>query len=60
VPVDVCEPLGMETLLHFTLQGIDVCARVDPAAGAPAGSRVTLAADLGHLHLIDGGSGKVL
>src|SRR5204863_400571 len=25
VAVDVCEPLGMETLLHFTLQGIDVC-----------------------------------
>src|SRR5438105_1079579 len=50
VAVDVCEPLGMETLLHFTLQGIDVCARVDPAAGAPAGSRVTLVADLNHMH----------
>jgi len=60
VPVDVCEPLGMETLLHFTLQGIDVCARVDPAAGAPAGSRVTLVADLNHMHLIDGASKKVL
>src|SRR5207247_705616 len=60
VPVDVCEPLGMETLLHFTLQGIDVCARVDPAAGAPAGSRVTLVADLNHMHLIDGESKRVL
>ena len=60
VPVDVCEPLGMETLLHFTLQGIDVCARVDPAAGAPAGSRATLVADLNHMHLIDGASKRVL
>ena len=60
VLVDVCEPLGMETLLHFTLQGIDVCARVDPSAGAPAGSRATLAADLNHMHLIDGDSKKVL
>src|SRR6266849_5154791 len=60
VLVDVSEPLGMETLLHFTLQGIDVCARVDPSAGAPAGSRATLAADLNHMHLIDGESKKVL
>ena len=60
VVVDVCEPLGMETMLHFTLQGIDVCARVDPEAGAPAGARVTLAADLNHMHLIDGASGKIL
>jgi multiple sugar transport system ATP-binding protein len=60
VPVEVCEPLGMETLLHFTLQGIDICARVDPSAGAPAGTRVQLAAHLNHMHLIDGESKRVL
>src|SRR5271155_3034874 len=30
-PVDVVEPMGMETMVHFFLDGTPVCARVDPA-----------------------------
>jgi len=32
--IDVVEPMGMETLVYFTLQGIEVCGRVNPNAGA--------------------------
>ena len=51
--------MGMETLVYFRAQGIDVCARVSPTAGATAGARLKLAADLNHMHLVDG-SGRVL
>ncbi|MBV8576784.1 MAG: sn-glycerol-3-phosphate ABC transporter ATP-binding protein UgpC, partial [Acetobacteraceae bacterium] len=33
-PVDVVEPMGMETLVHFFVDGTPVCARVDPTTPA--------------------------
>ena len=60
VTVDVVEPMGMETLVYFSLVGVDVCARVAPNAGAVAGGRMKLAADLNNLHLIDTQTDKVL
>ena len=32
--IEVTEPLGMETLVFFRMNGIDVCGRVSPDAGA--------------------------
>ena len=32
--LDVTEPMGMETLIYFTLEGAQVCGRVNPNAGA--------------------------
>ena len=32
--LDVTEPMGMETLVYFTLDGAQVCGRVNPNAGA--------------------------
>ena len=60
VTLDVTEPMGMETLVHFRVNGTDVCGRVNPAAGARDGHSMKLAADLDHMHLIDGKSGQVL
>jgi multiple sugar transport system ATP-binding protein len=60
VPLDVTEPMGMETLVHFTVNGSQVCGRVNPAAGARDGRSMRLVADLNHMHLIDGQSGQVL
>ena len=60
VPLDVTEPMGMETLVYFTIDGIELCGRVDPASGAEAGKRMRLSADLRHMHLIDADSGLVL
>ena len=57
---EVVEPMGHETLVYFTVNGIDVCACVDPGCGARPGAPLKLVADLRHLHLIDDTTGRVL
>src|SRR5262249_4227985 len=57
---EVVEPMGNETLVFFPLNGIDVCANVDPGCGAEPGKPLKLVADLRHLHLIDDSTGRVL
>ena len=32
--LDVTEPMGMETLVYFPINGTQVCGRVNPNAGA--------------------------
>ncbi len=58
--LEVCEPLGMETLVFFRIRGIDVCGRVSPEAGAREGARMRLAARMDNMHLIDDATGRVL
>jgi multiple sugar transport system ATP-binding protein len=60
VPVEVTEPLGMETLVFFTLNGTEMCARTNPTADMRPGRRAQFLADLRYMHLIDGESGRVL
>ena len=60
VELEVTEPMGMETLVYFMLDGTEVCGRVNPNAGARDGGRMKLVADLSNMHLIDDESGKVL
>jgi multiple sugar transport system ATP-binding protein len=60
VVLEVTEPMGMETLVYFRVNGTEVCGRVDPNAGAKAGAPMRLVADLNNMHLIDDASGKVL
>jgi multiple sugar transport system ATP-binding protein len=52
--------MGMETMIHFRINGTDVCGRVSPNAGARDGQGMKLMADLNNMHLIDGESGRVL
>jgi multiple sugar transport system ATP-binding protein len=58
--VDVTEPMGMETLVFLRVSGSDICARINPAAGAQPGAKLKMLADLDHMHLIDDASGRVL
>jgi multiple sugar transport system ATP-binding protein len=58
--IDVVEPMGMETLVYFTVNGAEVCGRVNPNAGAVALQPMKLRADLSNMHLIDDTTGKVL
>jgi multiple sugar transport system ATP-binding protein len=58
--LDVTEPMGMETLVYFPLNGTQVCGRVNPNAGAKDGAPLKLAADLNNMHLIDEASGRVI
>jgi multiple sugar transport system ATP-binding protein len=57
---DVTEPMGMETLVYFTLEGTQVCARVNPNAGAREGAPLRLTVDLNNMHLLNEGTGIVL
>jgi multiple sugar transport system ATP-binding protein len=57
---EVVEPMGMETLLHFWMQGNEICARVDPSTPAAPGVQQTLAADMSQMHIIDPQTDKVL
>jgi multiple sugar transport system ATP-binding protein len=58
--VDVVEPMGMETMIHFFIGEQAMCARVDPATPARHGEILPLAADLNQMHLIDNESGIVV
>jgi multiple sugar transport system ATP-binding protein len=58
---EVIEPMGMETLVHFHMEGTrDLCARLDPTIEAAPGTPITLTADLANMHLLDPESGRVL
>ncbi len=58
--IEVTEPMGMETLVYFTIGDSQVCGRVNPNAGAREGAPMRLAADLANMHLIDGATGRVV
>jgi len=58
--LDVVEPLGMETMVFFTIDGTEICGRVEPSSAADAGAPMQLHANMDHMHLIDPGSGAVI
>jgi len=60
VTLDVVEPMGMETMVFFTVDGHEVCARVEPSAATGPGQPMRLYANLNHMHLIDPASDAVL
>jgi multiple sugar transport system ATP-binding protein len=59
-PVDVVEPMGMETMVHFFLEGTPVCARIDPATHAAPSEMLPLTADMNNMHLIEPDTGLVV
>jgi multiple sugar transport system ATP-binding protein len=58
--LDVVEPMGMETMVYFTIDGTEVCGRVEPNAAGEAGASMRLHANMEHMHLIDPATGLVL
>jgi multiple sugar transport system ATP-binding protein len=60
VTLDVVEPLGMETMVFFTVNGTEVCGRVEPSSAADAGATMRLHANVDHMHLIDPANGGVI
>ena len=60
VQLDVVEPMGMETMVYFMVDGVEVCGRVNPTAAGKAGEMMPLVADLNHMHLIDPRTDQVL
>jgi len=60
VLLDVVEPMGMETMVYFIVDGVEVCGRVNPVAAGNAGEKMRLVADLNHMHLIDPTNDQVI
>jgi multiple sugar transport system ATP-binding protein len=60
VTLDVVEPMGMETMVFFTINGAEYCGRVDPNSAGEAGVKMQLHANMDHMHIIDPASGAVL
>ncbi len=60
VVLDVVEPMGMETMVYFRVDGTEVCGRVEPTAAKNSGEAMQLRANLDHMHLIDPVSNMVL
>ncbi len=58
--VDVIEPMGMETMVHFFVDDKPVTARVDPSVNAVPGETLRLSADMNQMHLIETDSGRVV
>jgi len=58
--LDVVEPMGMETMVYFTINGTEICGRVEPKSAGEAGSAMRLHANIDHMHLIDPASGAVI
>jgi len=58
--LDIVEPMGMETLVYFAIDGQQICGRVDPGCGAQARTTMRLVANMDHMHLIDPATGVVL
>jgi multiple sugar transport system ATP-binding protein len=60
VMLDVVEPLGMETMVFFNVNGNEICGRVDPGSARGPGESMRLAANVEHMHLIDPATDAVL
>jgi multiple sugar transport system ATP-binding protein len=51
--------MGMETMVFFTVDGTEICGRVEPSSAGDAGATMRLHANVDHMHLIDPASGAV-
>jgi multiple sugar transport system ATP-binding protein len=60
VTLDVVEPMGMETMVLFKIDGTEVCGRVEPTAAKASGETMQLRANLDHMHLVDPSTNLVL
>jgi multiple sugar transport system ATP-binding protein len=47
-------------MVYFTVNGQEICARVDPSAARGPGEQMRLAANIEHMHLIDPPTDTVL
>jgi multiple sugar transport system ATP-binding protein len=47
-------------MVFFTVNGSEICSRVEPSSVEPAGANMMLQADMEHMHLIDPGNGAII
>jgi multiple sugar transport system ATP-binding protein len=47
-------------MVFFTIDGTEICGRVEPSSAADAGAPMRLHANMDHMHLIDPEGGAVI
>jgi multiple sugar transport system ATP-binding protein len=60
VTLDVVEPMGIETMVFFRVDGQEICGRVEPGSAAGPGEKMRLFGNMAHMHLIDPQTDQVL
>ena len=60
VTIEVVEPMGGETLVVTTVNGAEIAAKCDPNIAVAPGDEVTLTADMGRMHIIEGDDERVV
>jgi multiple sugar transport system ATP-binding protein len=58
--VEIAEPLGADTLIFSRIGEREIVCRVTPEASSTTGSKITLQANMNHMHLFDPESGVAL
>ena len=59
-PIDVLEPMGIDTMVFFSLGQTDICARAEPSSVGNVGEKMGFTVDMDKMHLIDPATGDVL
>ena len=60
VKIDLVEPLGMETMVYFTINSVQLCGRVSPENNLTSNSKISLNFNKKKFHIIDPETDKVL
>ena len=60
VTIDLVEPLGMETMVYFTVNGVQLCGRVSPENNLTSDNTISLNFNKKKFHIIDPETDKVL
>lgn len=58
--VDVLEPMGVDTMVFFNVDGTGVCARAAPKSVTDVGESMAFTIDMNNMHLIDPTTDKVV
>ena len=58
--IELAEPLGADTLIFSRVGEREIVCRVTPEAGSTTGAKITLQANMNHMHLFDPESGMAL
>tara|TARA_B100000686_G_scaffold82905_1_gene89641 strand:- start:336 stop:1424 length:1089 start_codon:yes stop_codon:yes gene_type:complete len=60
IKIDLVEPLGMETMVYFSINGVQLCGRVSPDDNLRDGTIIPLYFSKNSFHIIDPLTDKVL
>jgi multiple sugar transport system ATP-binding protein len=58
--IDVVEPVGPDTMVVFSIGGVDVTARCSPHVPRRVGMPATFTVDMGRVHVIDPDTGMIV